>query len=49
MAVLKKVQINFKNKQYSELVGTEVFNKITRKNSTKISISPMGTLGGNNE
>ena len=47
--VLKKVQINFKNKQYSELIGTEVFNKITRKNTTKINISPIGTLGGNNE
>lgn len=45
MSVLRKVQINFKNKQYSELIGSEIFEKITRKNSTKINLSPMGTLG----
>lgn len=45
MNVLKKIQINFKNKQYSELVGNEIYNTITRKNNTKINISPMGTLG----
>lgn len=45
MSVLRKVQINFKNKQYSELVGNVVFEKITRKNNTKINMSPMGTLG----
>ncbi len=45
MSVLRKVQINFKNKQYSELIGNEVFEKITRKNNTKINMSPMGTLG----
>ena len=45
MSVLRKVQINFKNKQYSELVGNEVFEKITRKNNTEINMSPMGTLG----
>jgi len=45
MAVLRKIQINFKNKQYSEIVGNEVYNTITRKNSTKINVSPIGTLG----
>ncbi len=45
MSVLRKVQINFKNKQYSELVGNEIFEKITRKNNTKINMAPMGTLG----
>jgi hypothetical protein len=45
MLVLKKVQINFKNKQYSELIGNEIFEKITRKNNTNINMSPMGTLG----
>lgn len=45
MWVLKKVQINFKNKQYSELIGKEIFEKITRKNSTEINVSPIGTLG----
>lgn len=48
MSVLRKVQINFKNKQYSELVGNVVFEKITRKNNTKINMSPMGTLGEQN-
>ncbi len=45
IAVLKKVQINFKNKQYSELVGNEIFERITKKNNTNINMSPMGTLG----
>ncbi len=45
MSVLRKVQINFKNKQYSELIGNEIFEKITRKNNTKVNMSPMGTLG----
>lgn len=48
MSVLRKVQINFKNKQYSELVGNVVFEKITKKNNTKINMSPMGTLGEQN-
>ena len=45
IAVLRKIQINFKNKQYSEIVGNEVYNTITRKNNTKINVSPIGTLG----
>ena len=49
MAVLRKVQINFKNKQYSELIGNEIFERITRKNHTKINMSPMGTLGDYHE
>lgn len=45
IAVLKKVQINFKNKQYSELVGDEIFDRIVKKNNTKINMAPLGTLG----
>ena len=44
-SVLKKIQINLKYKQYSELVENEVFERIAKKNSTKINMSPMGTLG----
>ncbi len=43
--VLRKVQINFKNKQYSELVASDVFERIIAKNKTNINVSPMGTLG----
>lgn len=47
--VLKKVQINLKNKQYSELIGNSVFSKIYEKHKIKFNTSPMGTLGEKDE
>lgn len=45
MNVLRKIQINFKNRQYSELVGSQIFSQIDKKHNMKINTAPIGTLG----